>query len=68
MEWVNGHNLLAQEQSTPINGVTGLVDEIGSPHPGGASLVFCDGRVEFVMETIEQPVLNAMLTKAGGEL
>ena len=42
-------------------------NEIGSPHPGGASLVFCDARVEFVAETIDQAVLNAMLTKAGGE-
>ena len=38
-----------------------------APHPGGASLVFCDARVEFVAETIDQAVLNAMLTRAGGE-
>jgi prepilin-type N-terminal cleavage/methylation domain-containing protein/prepilin-type processing-associated H-X9-DG protein len=66
-EWVNGHNLFAQERSTPINGPVVLVNEIGSPHPGGASLVFCDAHVDFVAETIEQSVLNAMLTKAGGE-
>jgi prepilin-type N-terminal cleavage/methylation domain-containing protein/prepilin-type processing-associated H-X9-DG protein len=67
MEWVNGHNLLAQEQSTPINGITGLVDEIGSPHPGGAMLVFCDGHVEFVADAIAQQALIALLTKAGGD-
>ncbi len=67
MEWVNGHNLLAQEQSTPINGISGLVDEIGSPHPGGATLAFCDGHVEFIVEAVDQPVLNGLLTKAGGE-
>jgi prepilin-type N-terminal cleavage/methylation domain-containing protein/prepilin-type processing-associated H-X9-DG protein len=67
VEWVNGLNIFAQEQSTPINGV-GLFNEIGSPHPGGASLVFCDAHVEFVAETVEQTVLNAMLTKSGGEL
>lgn len=66
MEWVNGLNIFAQEQSTPVNGV-GLENEIGSPHPGGASLAFCDGHVEFITESIEQPVLNALLTKAGGE-
>lgn len=64
MEWVNGLNIFAQEQSTPINGV-GLDNEIGSPHSSGASLVFCDGHVEFVAETIEQSLLNAMLTRAG---
>jgi len=65
-EWVNGLNIFAQEQTTPING-TGLANEVGSPHPGGASLAFCDARIEFVAETIDQNVLNAMLTKAGGE-
>jgi prepilin-type N-terminal cleavage/methylation domain-containing protein/prepilin-type processing-associated H-X9-DG protein len=66
-EWVNGHNVFAQEASTPINGPAVQINEIGSPHPGGASLAFCDGRVEFVAEAIDQTVLNAMLTKAGGE-
>jgi prepilin-type N-terminal cleavage/methylation domain-containing protein/prepilin-type processing-associated H-X9-DG protein len=66
-EWVNGHNVFAQEASTRINGSVNQINEIGSPHPGGASLAFCDGHVEFVAETIEQQVLQAMLTKAGGE-
>ena len=59
--------MFAQEISTPINGTVQLINEIGSPHPGGAMLVFCDARVEFVAESIDQAVLNAMLTKAGGE-
>jgi hypothetical protein len=69
-EWVNGNNIFAQEVSTPINGpveLIKLINEIGSPHPGGALLVFCDARVEFVAESIDQAALNAMLTKAGGE-
>src|SRR6202012_6217028 len=66
-EWINGNNVFAQEASTPINVSSGLGNEIGSPHPGGASLAFCDGHVEFVAETIEQSVLNALLTKAGGD-
>ena len=66
-EWVNGQNIFAQEESSPINHDVDPGNEIGSPHPGGATLVFCDAHVEFVAETIDQPVLNAMLTKAGGE-
>jgi prepilin-type processing-associated H-X9-DG protein len=65
-EWANGHNIFAKDQSASING-EGLYNEIGSAHPGGASLVFCDAHVEFLAETVEQPVLNAMLTKAGGD-
>jgi prepilin-type N-terminal cleavage/methylation domain-containing protein/prepilin-type processing-associated H-X9-DG protein len=66
-EWINGNNVFAQEVSTPINRASGLGNDIGSPHPGGATLIFCDGHVEFVAETVEQTVLNALLTKAGGE-
>lgn len=66
-EWINGNNVFAQEASTPINVSSGLGNDIGSPHPGGASLVFCDAHVEFVAETVEQAVLNSMLTKAGGD-
>jgi hypothetical protein len=62
-EWVNGHNVLAQEQSNPVNGI-GLDDEIGSPHPGGALVAFADVHVQFVSEAIDQALLNAMLTRA----
>jgi prepilin-type processing-associated H-X9-DG protein len=67
-EWANGNNLFAQEGSTPINQRSGLGNEIGSPHPQGASVVFCDGHVEFLQEDMEQGMLNALLTRAGGEL
>lgn len=67
-EWVNGHNLFAQEADTRINAPSALGNQIGSPHPGGAMLAFCDGHVEFVAETTGQKVLNALLTKSGGEL
>jgi prepilin-type processing-associated H-X9-DG protein len=65
-EWVNGLNIFAHEESTPINGA-GLDNEIGSPHAGGASVVFCDAHVQFLAETTDQSVLNAMLTRGGGE-
>jgi prepilin-type N-terminal cleavage/methylation domain-containing protein len=66
-EWINGNNVFAQEASTPINVSSGLGNEIGSPHLGGALLAFCDAHVEFVADSTEQAVLNALLTKAGGE-
>jgi prepilin-type processing-associated H-X9-DG protein len=66
-EWVNGQNIFAQDEATPINIRRNAGNEIGSPHPEGASLVFCDGHVEFVAATIDQPALNAILTKAGNE-
>jgi prepilin-type N-terminal cleavage/methylation domain-containing protein/prepilin-type processing-associated H-X9-DG protein len=67
MEWTNGHNIFAQEQATPINGTGGLDNEIGSPHPGGALVTFCDGHVAFLSEDMEQALLNSLLTRNGGE-
>jgi prepilin-type processing-associated H-X9-DG protein len=66
-EWANGHNVFAQENNTPINGDSQLGNSIGGPHPGGALLAFCDGHIEFLEDSLEQPVLNALLTRAGGE-
>lgn len=63
-EWVNGHNVFAQEASTPINVSSDLGNEIGSPHPGGALVLFCDGHVEFVSQLTSRSRLIAMLTKS----
>ena len=43
---------------------TGGVD---SRHPGGANFVFADGHVDFLVESIEQSVLEALTTRDGGE-
>jgi prepilin-type N-terminal cleavage/methylation domain-containing protein/prepilin-type processing-associated H-X9-DG protein len=67
-EWANGNNLFAQEGTTPLNHASGLGNEIGSPHDGGASVVYCDGHIEFLSDQIDQAVLNALLTKAGHAL
>jgi prepilin-type processing-associated H-X9-DG protein len=68
-EWPTGENVFAHDGESPINSADHANDfegnEIGSPHPGGASLAFCDGHVAFVSESIVQSALNAMLTKAG---
>ena len=66
-EWTSGHNVFAQEGSSPINGASQLGNEIGSPHPGGALLAFCDGHVEFVGEALPQAALNGLITRAGVE-
>lgn len=70
-EWINGQNIFAQDENTGINVVRGSEagsgNEIGGPHPNGASVVFCDAHVEFLADSLDQRVLNALLTKAGGE-
>ncbi len=39
-----------------------------SDHPGGAQFVFVDGSVHFVPDSIDYPVLRALVTRAGDEL
>ncbi|MCX7424583.1 MAG: DUF1559 domain-containing protein [Planctomycetia bacterium] len=40
---------------------------VRSHHPGGAQFLFTDGHVTFLAETIDQAVLIALTTRAGGE-
>ncbi|MBA4107222.1 MAG: hypothetical protein C0485_15870 [Pirellula sp.] len=67
-KWVNGNNVFAQDVETPVNKAVNSSVGIGSPHPGGAQVVFCDGHVVFLSDQMEQRALNAVLTRAGEEL
>jgi prepilin-type N-terminal cleavage/methylation domain-containing protein/prepilin-type processing-associated H-X9-DG protein len=64
-EWANGQNCFAQDQYTHVNQSTN--NELHSNHIGGANVVYCDGHVGFFGETLDQAVLIAALTRAGGE-
>jgi prepilin-type N-terminal cleavage/methylation domain-containing protein/prepilin-type processing-associated H-X9-DG protein len=67
-EWVNGNNIFAQDVETHVNDAVKTSVGIGSPHPGGAQVVFCDGHVSFLAEHMDQATLNALLTRSGEEL
>lgn len=64
-EWANGQNIFDQGATNPMN--VSQNNEIWSDHPGFAGMVFCDGHVEFINQDIEQNVLLALLTRAGGD-
>jgi prepilin-type processing-associated H-X9-DG protein len=46
----------------------GSNDEIFSFHPGGANVVFCDGHVAFINQSIQPSVCAALVSRGGGEV
>ncbi len=43
-------------------------EEIFSFHPGGAHVVFCDGHVAYLKDSIDPRTLRKLVTRAGGEV
>lgn len=50
--------------SRPIRDQSGVQSE----HPGGANFLFADAHISFLAETINQETLNALTTRANGDL
>lgn len=69
-QWINGRNVF--DQAYPINYRPPpgqyMENEIRSTHPGGAQGLFCDGSVRFLREEMEDEILAAICTRAGGEV
>jgi prepilin-type N-terminal cleavage/methylation domain-containing protein/prepilin-type processing-associated H-X9-DG protein len=43
------------------------VDDLSSRHAGGASVVYADGHTDFIVESIDKVVYQALCTRKGGE-
>lgn len=67
MEWPCGRNVFAHEGSTPVNVWSGLGNDVGSPHPSGAAVVFCDAHVEFISDGLDPRVFTRLLTRDGDD-
>jgi prepilin-type processing-associated H-X9-DG protein len=64
--WMEPYDLDQQALRQPINS-TANGTTISSVHPGGAMVLFADGSVEFLSEQMTQNLLQAVITKSGGE-
>jgi len=62
--WVDAHQTFAQHG--PIN--VSRSNEMFSDHPGGVMVAFADGRVTFVPETVDLTIIDALSTRAEGEV
>ena len=67
-EWINGGNVFVQ--SHPINDDTAWVgdNEIRSLHPAGAMVLFLDGSVHLLNESLDAKVLGQLITRDGHEV
>jgi prepilin-type processing-associated H-X9-DG protein len=66
-EWSCGRNTFAHEGRTPINVSSGLGNDVGGPHPGGAAVVFCDAHTQFLADDMDQTAFTRLLTRAGDD-
>jgi len=64
--WINGQNLFDQRFDNPMN--TTRNNELFSDHPQGVNVAFADGHAQFLAESMDQSILNALLTRSGGEV
>jgi prepilin-type processing-associated H-X9-DG protein/prepilin-type N-terminal cleavage/methylation domain-containing protein len=58
-------------QANAVNALAdsdGSLDEFFSEHPGGVNILFADGGVRFIRQSIDSAVLTALGTRAGGEV
>ena len=65
-EWADGFNLFDQRFDNPIN--RSQNNELFSDHTYGVNAAFADGHAQALHRNMDQEVLNALLTKSGGEV
>jgi prepilin-type processing-associated H-X9-DG protein len=67
-EWINGRNVFVQ--SGGVNDPNAWIgdNEIRSDHASGAMALFGDGHIRFLSNSTEEPILGAMITRAGQEI
>lgn len=63
--WAEPRDINAKDASLRINDAS--PNAIRSRHRGGAHVLFCDGRIGFLRETLDPKTVEAMATIAGGE-
>jgi prepilin-type N-terminal cleavage/methylation domain-containing protein len=63
-EWINGENIF--DRFNKINQEQN--NDMWSDHPDGCQVLVCDGSVRFLYEATDTSVLDALCTRAGGEV
>ena len=67
-EWINGGNVFVQAHAINDDSVWIGDNEIRSLHPAGAMVLFLDGSVHLLNESLDKIVLGQLITRAGHEV
>jgi len=65
--WTSGGRATVRGLDPSRQPYLGRGRQFGGIHPGGANVLFVDGSVRFVRETVDAKVFEALATVAGGE-
>jgi prepilin-type processing-associated H-X9-DG protein len=60
IQWTEPRDLDIDQAAFQVGGIE-------SNHPGGANVLIADGSVRFISETIDPGILDALITRGGGE-
>lgn len=67
-EWINGSNVFVQSHGINDDRAWKFDNEIRSLHPAGAPVLFLDGSVHYLNESIDRKVLGSLITKRNREV
>ncbi len=67
-QWINGRNVFVVAHGINDPAAWSGDNEIRSAHPGGAMVLFADGRPVFLSNATDRQLLGSWITRAGGEV
>jgi prepilin-type N-terminal cleavage/methylation domain-containing protein/prepilin-type processing-associated H-X9-DG protein len=67
-EWINGNNVFVQSGGINDPNAWSGDNEIRSQHSAGAMVVFLDGHVSFLADSMDKLVLGGLITRNGREV
>jgi prepilin-type processing-associated H-X9-DG protein len=66
--WTKPESELSFEPDPKLERIGALAKSLGGHFPGGFNALFCDGSVRFIKASINLRVLQALITRNGGEV
>jgi prepilin-type processing-associated H-X9-DG protein len=66
--WTKPDSDIPFDSKAKPQGIRALIEGLGGHFPGGFNVLFCDGSVRFIAQTVNPVVFQALITRDGGEV